>query len=321
MTLLDVKGLKTYFFTRWGITKAVDGVSFKVEERETLGLVGESGCGKSVTALSILRLVAKPAGKIVGGKVLFCGEDLLSKSEEEMRGYRGRHLSMILQDPIISLNPVLSIGEQIGEGILLHQGVKGKRLIEKVVEIMKMVRIPSPEIRLRDYPHQFSGGMRQRVVGAISLSCQPHLLIADEPTTSLDVTVQSQYLNLLRDIQRERNLSMIFITHDFGIVAKMCQKVAVMYAGKIIEMAKVRELFNNPAHPYSQALMRSVPKVNERVERLFSIEGQPPSLIDLSPGCAFLPRCNVSTDSCKRKESPPEINLNHDHLVRCWKYA
>ncbi|MFC1987191.1 ABC transporter ATP-binding protein [Chloroflexota bacterium] len=321
MPLLEVMNLKTYFFLRRGVVKAVDGVSFTVDEGEILGLVGESGCGKSVTALSILRLAPKPAGKIVGGQVFFNGVNLLSLSEEEMRKYRGRHLSMILQDPMASLNPVFSIGDQVGEGIALHQGLRGRMLWEKAAEMLRLVRIPSPATRLRDYPHQFSGGMRQRVVGAISLSCQPHLLIADEPTTSLDVTIQSQYLRLIKEIQEEQNLAIIFITHDFGIVAKMCTKVGVMYAGKIVEMAEVRELFNNPSHPYTRALIASVPKVEEKVEMLFSVAGQPPSLLNLPPGCAFLPRCTEKKDVCTANEYPPEITVGRNHTVRCWKYA
>jgi oligopeptide/dipeptide ABC transporter ATP-binding protein len=321
MSLLEVRDLKTYFFTRWGVTKAVDGLSFRVEEGETLGFVGESGCGKSVTGLSILRLVPKHAGKIVSGQVLFDGVDLLLKSEAEMRGYRGRHLSMILQDPMVSLNPVFSIGDQIGEGVVFHQGIKGKLLWEKVIEVMRLVRIPSPELRLWDYPHQFSGGMRQRVVGAICLACQPHLLIADEPTTSLDATVQLQYLNLLKDIQQQRKLTMIFITHDFGVVAKICTRVAVMYAGKIVELAQTKEIFDHPAHPYTQALMKSVPKVEERIQRLFSIEGQPPNLLNLPPGCSFFPRCSNPTDKCGYEQFPAEFKVGPEHMVRCWKYV
>ncbi len=321
MALLEVTDLKTYFFLRRGVVKAVDGISFTVDEGETLGLVGESGCGKSITGLSILRLVPKPAGRIVNGKIIFGGVDLLSLPDEKMRRYRGSHISMILQDPMVSLNPVFSIGYQIGEGIAIHQGLKGKALWEKAAAMLRLVRIPSPGERLRDYPHQFSGGMRQRVVGAISLACQPHLLIADEPTTSLDVTIQAQYLDLMKQIQKEQNLAMIFITHDFGIVASVCTKVAVMYAGKIIEMAPVRELFNNPIHPYTKGLMASVPSVDEKADILYSIEGQPPSLLNLPEGCAFWLRCTEKTEKCLPQEFPPEVHVSHNHTVRCWSYV
>jgi oligopeptide/dipeptide ABC transporter ATP-binding protein len=320
MSLLEVTDLKTYFYLRRGVVKAVDGVSFTLDEGETLGLVGESGSGKSITCLSILRLVPKPAGRIVDGKISFNGVNLLSLPDDEMRGYRGRHISMILQDPMVSLNPVFSIGYQVGEGIHIHQGLKGKALWEKAAAMLRLVRIPSPEERLGDYPHQFSGGMRQRVVGAISLACQPHLLIADEPTTSLDVTIQAQYLDLMKQIQKEQNLAMIFITHDFGIVASLCTKVAVMYAGKIIERAPVRELFNNPRHPYTKGLMASVPSVDEKAATLYSIEGQPPSLLNLPEGCAFWPRCSEKIDKCP-KEFPPEVHVGHDHTTRCWLYV
>jgi len=253
---LEVKNLKTYFFTRWGTVKAVDGVSFCLKEGETLGLVGESGCGKSITCLSLLRLVPEPAGRIVGGEILLQGEDLLKKSEKEMREIRGAKISMILQDPMTSLNPVFTIGNQLTEAIKIHRGLKGKDLRERAVNMLKMVRISSPEERLRNWPHQLSGGMRQRVVAAISLSCEPRLLVADEPTTSLDATIQIQFLHLLHEVQQQVGLTMIFVTHDFGIVARMCNRVAVMYAGKIVEMAEVRELFNHAAHPYTEALIK-----------------------------------------------------------------
>jgi peptide/nickel transport system ATP-binding protein len=320
MALLEVKGLKTYFFMQRGVVKAVDDVSFFIDNGETLGLVGESGCGKSVTSLSILRLVPTP-GRTVGGSVTFDGVSLLSLSEKEMRGYRGRHLSMILQDPLSSLNPVFTIGDQVGEGIVIHDGVKGKPLRQRVVELLHRVGIPAAETRLGDYPHQFSGGMRQRVVGAISLACRPHLLIADEPTTSLDVTIQSQYLNLLKSIQQQEQLAMMFVTHDFGIVAKMCDCVAVMYAGRIVEKAEVREIFDHPVHPYTKALLASVPKVEERVQKLYSIEGQPPVLLNLPPGCSFLPRCAEKFDKCSSKDFPPEVELPGNHFVRCWHYV
>ncbi len=318
--LLEVKDLRTWFFTRWGVVKAVDGVSFTLEAGETLGLVGESGCGKSMTALSILRLQPRPAGRIVGGQVLLQGEDLLQMSEREMRGIRGRQISMILQDPMQSLNPVFSVGEQIAEALRIHQGLEGRTLWEQTRDLLRRVKIPSPELRLRAYPHQMSGGMRQRVVGAISLACRPAILIADEPTTSLDVTIQAQYLRLLKGLQEEMGLALIFITHDFGIVAKMCDRVAVMYAGRIVESAEVRTLFNNPRHPYTVALLNSVPRLETKIERLSSIEGQPPSLDDLPPGCPFAPRCPHARERC-RQEYPPEVAVADGHRVSCWMPA
>jgi len=318
--LLQVEDLRTHFLSRWGTAKAVDGVSFSVFPGETLGLVGESGCGKSVTCLSILRLVPQPAGKIVGGRILWDGEDLLNKSEVEMRRIRGRCISMILQDPMTSLNPVFSIGNQVAEGIAIHQRLKGKALWQKTVEVLGLVRISSPQARLREYPHQFSGGMRQRVVGAISIACEPRLLIADEPTTSLDVTIQLQYLTLLKDIQKRTGVAMIFVTHDFGIVAKICDRVAVMYAGRIVEIADVQDLFNKPAHPYTRALLDSIPNLDEEVDRLYSIEGQPPALHGLPPGCAFAPRCSHVTRRCG-DEYPAEVFLNPGHMARCWEAA
>jgi oligopeptide transport system ATP-binding protein len=316
-TLLDVKDLKTYFFTRRGVVKAVDGVSFSLDEGETLGLVGESGCGKSITALSIQRLVPQPAGRIVGGKILLEGEDLSLKSEKEMREIRGKRISMILQDPMSSLNPVFTIGEQVAEPIRAHQRLRGQRLWEEVRGMLTRVRIPSPELRMSEYPHQMSGGMRQRIVGAIALSCRPHLLIADEPTTALDVTIQAQFLRLLKEVQQELGLSMIMITHDFGIVARVCDRVAVMYSGKIVEAAGIRELFNNPTHPYTIALMKSLPKLEQKLPRLYSIEGQPPDLRNMPPGCAFAPRCSEAMDICKI-EYPPVLIVSDSHQVSCW---
>lgn len=317
--LLEVKNLKTYFYTRWGVTKAVDGVSFTLEKGKTLGLVGESGCGKSITCLSILRLVPQPAGRIIGGEVWLEGQNLLRKSDQDMRKIRGEKVSMILQDPMTSLNPVFTIGNQICEAIKIHQGLRGRRLWEKAVLMLKQVRVPAPEARLKNYPHEFSGGMKQRVVGAIAISCEPQLLIADEPTTSLDATIQAQYLLLLREIQRDRGLAMIFVTHDFGIVARMCDHVAVMYAGKIVEIADVYELFDHPTHPYTEALMHSVPKVEERVERLYNIEGQPPALFRLPPGCSFRPRCPSVDRNC-RDEYPTMVEVGKGHFVACWKF-
>lgn len=315
--ILNVKDLKTYFFTRRGTVKAVDGVSFTLREGETLGLVGESGCGKSITALSILRLVPKPAGRIVGGEIVFNGEDLLKKNEREMRQIRGSGISMILQEPMSSLNPVFTIGEQVAEPIRIHQGLRGKSVMEKVIEMLRLVKIPAPEVRAKEYPHQMSGGMRQRIVGAISLSCKPHLLIADEPTTSLDVTIQAQFMTLLKEVQQELNVAMLMITHDFGIVARVCDKVAVMYAGKIVESASIRDLFNNPRHPYTIALMNSLPRVEVRVPKLYSIDGQPPDLRSMPNGCAFEPRCTKAKEICK-KIYPPSVVTNDIHHVSCW---
>ena len=318
-TLLEVKNLRTYFFTRWGVSRAVDDVSFALRERETLGLVGESGCGKSVTCLSILRLVPRPAGRIIGGEILLEGEDLLQKSEREMREIRGGQVSMILQDPLASLNPVFTVGNQLLEAIPISHELRGHSRWDRAKEMLRLVRIPSPEMRLRNWPHELSGGMRQRVVGAIAMARQPHLLIADEPTTSLDVTIQAQYLSLLREIQREAGVSIIFVTHDFGIVARMCGRVAVMYAGKIVEMAGTMDLFSNPLHPYSMALMRSVPKVEERVERLDSIEGEPPLLHALPQGCRFAPRCPSSFERCA-VDMPPLAPITDERSVSCWLY-
>ncbi len=319
--LLEVRDLRTWFFTRWGVVKAVDGVSFTVREGETLGIVGESGCGKSITALSILRLVPRPAGRIVGGQVLLEGEDLLGKSEREMRRLRGSRVSMILQDPMSSLNPVFTVGHQVAEALRIHQGLAGPGLWATARDMLRRVRIPSPEMRLRAYPHQLSGGMRQRVVGAIALSCRPRVLIADEPTTSLDVTIQAQYLRLLKELQQEMHLALVFITHDFGIVAKMCDRVAVMYAGRVVETAGVREIFNRPRHPYTQALLASVPPLESRVERLASIEGQPPPLHALPPGCPFVPRCAHAREVCRR-EYPSAVAVGSDgHQAACWKVA
>jgi oligopeptide/dipeptide ABC transporter ATP-binding protein len=315
--ILEVKDLRTYFITSRSVVKAVDGVSFHVNENETLGIVGESGCGKTVTCLSILRLVPQPAGRIIGGKILFEGEDILAMSEKQMQKLRGRKISMILQDPMASLNPVFTIGDQIGEAIATHSKVSGPNLVAKVIEVLKLVRIPAPEIRVRDYPHQMSGGMKQRVVGAIAISCRPRLLIADEPTTSLDVTIQAQYLQLLKDIQRELGMAIIFVTHDFGIVATMCDRVAVMYAGKIVESAPVRDIFYKPAHYYTSCLLKAVPKLKIKVDRLVAIEGQPPRLDNPPDGCRFAPRCTQSDDRCQHDE-PPLIAVGDNHYVACW---
>ena len=263
--VLDVKGLRTYFVTRWGVVKAVDGVDFNLRSGETLGIVGESGCGKSVTVLSIMRLVQSPPGHIVGGQILLEGEDILQADEGEMEHIRGGKVALLLQDPMTALNPVFDLEDQVGEALRIHKRLSGRGLREQVVEMLRRVRIPAPEVRMRDYPHQLSGGMRQRVVGAIGISCDPLILIADEPTTSLDATIQAQYLRLLKDLQQETGCAIIFITHDFGIVAHMCDRVAVMYAGRIVEQGDVRQIFNNPSHPYTEALINSVPKMEEKM--------------------------------------------------------
>ncbi len=316
--LLQVSGLKTHFFTFGGtrVVKAVDGIDFTLEEGETMGLVGESGCGKTTTCLSLVRLLP-PAGRIVEGSIEFDGEDLVPKSAGEMRRIRGNSIAMILQDPMASLNPLFSIRTQVGEPAYYHQQMRGGALTERVRSLLGSVRIPSPETRMREYPHQMSGGMRQRIVGAIALAGGPRLIIADEPTTNLDVTIQAQYLNLLRDIQRETGVGLIFVTHNLGIVAKMCDKLAVMYAGRIAEQGSVREIFRNPQHPYTKALLGSIPKIGSK-EPLFAIPGQPPNLASLPPGCYFHPRCAEVMDRCKVDE-PPVFSPGADWKATCWQ--
>ena len=315
--VLDVKGLRTYFVTKWGVVKAVDGVDFNLRRGETLGIVGESGCGKSVTMLSIMRLVPSPPGHIVGGQILLEGEDILQVDEGEMEHIRGGKVALLLQDPMTALNPVFDMEDQVGEALRIHKKMRGQGLREQVIEMLRRVRIPAPDLRMRDYPHQLSGGMRQRVVGAIGISCDPLILIADEPTTSLDATIQAQYLRLLKDLQQETGVAIIFITHDFGIVAHMCDRVAVMYAGRIVEQGDVRQIFNNPSHPYTEALINSVPKMEEKMDRLFSIPGQPPALWDLPEGCSFAPRCPYVHDRCH--EAYPEIfDVGDGQMSACW---
>ena len=314
--ILQVNDLHTYFFNRRGVTKAVDGITFTLRQGETLGIVGESGCGKTMTALSLLGLVPRPAARIVSGEIILDGEDLTKKSEEEMRKIRGRKISMILQDPQTSLNPVFSIGNQVIEALGISEKTNRKSMFNRAVESLRSVRVAAPESRMSDYPHQMSGGMKQRVIGAISMASSPNVIIADEPTTALDVTIQLQYLNLLKDIQRETGMAIIFITHDFGIVARMCDRVAVMYAGRIIESADVRSLFNKPTHPYTQALINSVPQM-DRTDRLFSIDGQPPALWDLPEGCRFAERCEHARPQC-RQEYPGVLPAGEDHVASCW---
>ena len=315
--VLEVSGLQTHFFTFGGtrVIKAVDGVSFALGEGETLGLVGESGSGKTTTCLSIVGLLPRGA-RIVGGSVLFEGEDLTRKSQGELRRVRGRRIAVILQDPMASLNPLFTIFRQVAEPAFFHQKLRGATLRVRVRELLRAVRIPAPEWRMRDYPHQMSGGMRQRIVGAIALAGGPSLVIADEPTTNLDVTIQAQYLDLLKDIQRETGVALIFVTHNLGIVAKMCDRVAVMYAGKIIEQAPVRELFDDPKHPYTRALLGSVPRLGSK-EPLYSIPGQPPNLASLPTGCAFHPRCPEALPRCTTDE-PRDIRLRDGSVARCW---
>ncbi len=315
--VLDVKGLRTYFVTKWGVVKAVDGVDFNLRRGETLGIVGESGCGKSVTMLSIMRLVPSPPGHIVGGEILLEGEDILQIDAGEMERVRGGQLALLLHDPMTALNPVFDMEDQVGEALRIHKKMRGRGLRDQVIEMLRRVRIPAPDVRMKDYPHQLSGGMRQRVVGAIGISCDPLVLIADEPTTSLDATIQAQYLRLLKDLQQETGCAIIFITHDFGIVAHMCDRVAVMYAGRIVEEGDVRQIFNNPSHPYTEALINSVPKMEEKMDRLYSIPGQPPALWDLPGGCAFAPRCPYVHDRCH--ETYPEIfEVGDGQLSACW---
>ena len=317
--ILEVEDLHTYIFTGFGTVKAVDGVSFNLRQGEALAIVGESGSGKTMTALSLLQLQPRPAARIIKGAIRLEGENLLEKTEKEMREVRGRRISMILQDPQTSLNPVFTVGNQLIEAIRNHHGGEGKQsLIGRAIKSLKQVRVAAPDRRVEDYPHQISGGMKQRVVGAIAISCEPKIIIADEPTTSLDVTIQAQYLRLLREIQEATNLSLIFITHDFGIVARMCDRVMVMYAGRPVESGAVRDIFNHPAHPYTQALLHSVPSMDQDVERLYSITGHPPALWDLPEGCRFAARCPHADDRCRR-DYPPSFDLGNGHTASCWR--
>ena len=316
--LLELRGLSTHYVSARGtrVVRAVDEVSLTLAAGSTLGIVGESGSGKSTLALTILRLLP-PAAKIVSGEILFEGESLLTKSDGEMRRVRGKRIAMILQDPMASLNPLFTIGDQVAEPLRVHEGAGRRGAWSRARDLLKAVRIPAPEARVREYPHQMSGGMRQRIVGAIAISCAPRLLIADEPTTSLDLTIQAQYLNLLRDLQREHHLALIFITHNLGIVAKMCDQVAVMYAGRLVEWGPVTRIFDAPAHPYTRALLESIPRMGDGRDRLTAIEGQPPDLAAPPTGCAFHPRCPKAIAQC-REESPPETVLGPRHTARCW---
>jgi oligopeptide/dipeptide ABC transporter ATP-binding protein len=316
--LLDVRELHTQFATAAGVVRAVDGVSWDVRAGETVALVGESGCGKSVSALSVMRLVAAPAGRIVAGQILFKGRDLLGLSEEEMRRVRGREIGMIFQEPMTSLNPVLSVGRQLTETVEIHLGLTPAQSRARAIELLSLVGVSDPERRLSQYPHQFSGGMRQRMMIAMALSCNPPLVLADEPTTALDVTIQAQILDLMKDLSRRLGAAMLIITHNLGVVARYADRVNVMYAGRIVERATAREIYANPRHPYTRGLLRSVPRLDEpRRAKLEPIPGQPPDLSRLPAGCAFAPRCSYVVDRC-RVEAPALAGVGEGHVASCW---
>ncbi|WP_040212438.1 ABC transporter ATP-binding protein [Clostridium polynesiense] len=318
--LVEFKNLKTYFHTSDGVVKAVNDVSFKIKEGETVCVVGESGCGKSVTAMSLMRLIPTPPGKIEGGEILFEGKDLLKYTEAEMRDVRGNDVSVIFQEPMTSLNPVFKVGDQICEAIILHQKLSKQEAEKKAIEVLKIIGIPRAEEIMKSYPHELSGGMRQRIMIAMAVSCNPKLLIADEPTTALDVTIQAQILDLMRDIKKKLNTSILLITHDLGVVAEMADYVVVMYAGKVIEEAPVEELFKNPLHPYTVGLLKSKPILNKDTgNRLYSIPGQVPNPIGMPDNCYFNTRCDKCMKVCKEKQ-PALINVNERHKVACWLY-
>ncbi len=317
--ILEVKGLKTYFYTEDGIAAAVDGVDFEVAKKETLGIVGESGCGKSVTALSIMGLLESPPAQIAAGEIIFKGEDLLKKSDKERRNIRGNEISMIFQEPMTSLNPVLSVGNQIGEVLRIHQRLKKQEAADKTIELLDLVGIPLPERRIKEFPHQLSGGIRQRVMIAIALACNPSLIIADEPTTALDVTIQAQILELMKDLKEKLNTAIMLITHDLGLIAEVAQNVMVMYAGQIVEYADVDRLFEQTMHPYTIGLLESIPGVDLEIDRLDVIKGLVPNLYDLPQGCRFHPRCKDARTVCKEKE--PKLYDLKGHKVRCFKYS
>lgn len=328
--ILQIQNLRTWFRTTQGLVKAVDGVSFDVHEGEIFGIVGESGSGKSVTNLSLLRLIPVPPGIRAEGKAMFRGKDLLTVSEEEIRSVRGGAISMIFQDPLTSLNPLLKISVQIEEALLQHHALTKPQAHEKAIALLKAVGIPDAERRIDDYPHQFSGGMRQRVMIAMAIGCNPDLLIADEPTTALDVTIQAQILDLIKNLSEKRTMAVILVTHDLGVVAGMCDTVCVMYAGRIVEQASVDELFANPLHPYTKGLLASIPRIDEAPKRLYSIAGSPPNLIDMPEGCAFAPRCEKAEPACFRTYPPDTVvenqaracsSFSNSHMVRCWLYS
>jgi oligopeptide/dipeptide ABC transporter ATP-binding protein len=322
-TVLEIENLQTHFFTAGGVVRAVDGVSYTVRSRETLGVVGESGCGKSVTALSILRLVADPPGRIVGGAIRFAGTNLLDLTESEMEGIRGNDISMIFQEPMTSLNPLMTVGRQIAEAIALHRGLSRRDAMDQSVEMLRRVHIPEPERRAHTYPHQLSGGMRQRVMIAMAVSCDPKLLIADEPTTALDVTIQAQILDLMRELQETLGTAIVLITHDMGIVAENADRVVVMYAGRKVEEASAKDLFECPGHPYTKGLLGSIPNVEvaahtrTRRARLNEIKGMVPSLANLPKGCTYAPRCGLASEEC-RASYPPLVQYRPGHWVACW---
>ena len=319
MSLLEVKDLKTYFYTDAGVAKSVDGVTFSVDRGKVLGIVGESGCGKSVTSLSIMRLVDPTTGRYEGGSILFDGQDILKLSEKEMQKLRGNKISMIFQEPMTSLNPVFTIGYQIEESLMLHKGMDKKVARQRAIELLELVGIPEAGKRVDEYPHQLSGGMRQRVMIAMALAGDPELLIADEPTTALDVTIQAQILDLLKELQEKLHMSIIFITHDLGVIAEMADEVVVMYAGEIVEKAATRDLFDDPKHPYTVGLMNSIPNINEEVERLKTLEGLVPNLYDMPKGCHFAPRCQYACPECE-KEHIRLTELGGGRQVRCRRY-
>ncbi|MFW6035869.1 MAG: ABC transporter ATP-binding protein [Halothermotrichaceae bacterium] len=315
--LLEMKNLKTYFYTERGIAKAVNGVDLEIYPGETLGIVGESGCGKSVTSLSIMRLIPEPPGKIVDGQILFEGEDLTKLEESEMRDIRGNDISMIFQEPMTSLNPVFTVGEQIAEAIIIHKKVSKEEAMEQAVEMLEKVGIPLPEQRVNEYPHQLSGGMRQRVMIAMALSCNPKLLIADEPTTALDVTIQAQILELMNDLKDSLDMSIMMITHDLGVIAEISDRVAVMYAGKVIEYTDVKTLFNNPKHPYTWGLLNSIPRLDKDEDKLNAIPGVVPSSEDFPRGCKYNTRCPLASEKCYEQD-PKLEEIESGHKVRCW---
>jgi peptide/nickel transport system ATP-binding protein/oligopeptide transport system ATP-binding protein len=319
-TIISVENLKTYFYTEDGTVPAIDGVSFEVKRGETLAIVGESGSGKSVTSLSIMRLIPQPPGKIVNGDIKFNGDSLLIKSEKEMRSIRGNRISMIFQEPMTSLNPVYKIGDQISESIIIHQKKTKKEALAEAINLLNLVGIPEPERRINQYPHELSGGMRQRVMIAIALACQPELLIADEPTTALDVTIQNQILQLMKNLKKKINMSIMLITHDLGVVAEMADSVVVMYAGQVVEQGDVYTIFENPKHPYTEGLLKSMPSAEKRVGKLYAIEGVVPNPLNLPQGCRFAARCEYATSLCY--DFMPEIQkVGDEEAVRCWKYT
>lgn len=315
--VLEVKNLKTYFYTDEGEIPAVDGVDFSLERGETLAIVGESGCGKSVTSLSILRLIATPPGKIVDGEILYNGRDLLKLSEKEMRSVRGNDISMIFQEPMTSLNPVFTVGKQIMESLIYHQNMTKEQARERAIEMLRLVDIPNPEKCINNYPYNLSGGMRQRVMIAMALACNPKVLIADEPTTALDVTIQAQILKLMAELQKKTETGIILITHDLGIVAQIARNVMVMYAGEAVEYADVRSIFKDPRHPYTIGLLKSIPSIHETQDELYTIKGMVPSPKNLPKGCLFAPRCEYATERCLQ-ERPPLVDIGEGRKLRCW---